>query len=122
MRRTLVLLAVIAALGIVLAHEHGENGSTPDHPHMLVQRPQIDVVFIDETPFVAVVGWRKCVDLAAGRNVPLNAHHDGIHTGRAGQALFENARHWVIPGAPITPWANCAALQAALPIPLGPAQ
>ena len=119
MQRTLVLVAAMALLGIVLAHEYGH---TPDHPHMLVQRPQIDVVFIGETPFVAVVGWRTCVDLAAGRNVPLNAHHDGIHTGRAGQALFENANIWIIPGAPLTDWANCAALTAALPIPLGPAE
>ncbi len=119
MRRILVLSAVIAVLGIVLAHEHGQ---TPDHPHMLVQAPEIGVIFIAEQPFVAVVGWRKCVDLAAGRNVPLNAHHDGIHTGRAGQALFENADIWVVPGAPLTPWANCAALRSALPIPLQPAE
>jgi hypothetical protein len=119
MRRVLVLLAVIAVLGIVLAHQHGP---TPDHPHMLVQAPQIDIIYIDEAAFVAVVGWRQCVDLAAGRNVPLNAHHDGIHTGRAGQALFANANIWVVPGAPLTPWANCAALRAALPIPLGPAE
>ncbi len=119
MRRLLVLLAVIAVLGIVVAHDHG---GTPDHPHMLVQKPQFDVIFIDDEPYVAVVGWRKCVDLAGGRTVPLNAHHDGIHTGRAGQALFENADIWVVPGAPLTPWANCAALRSALPIPLGPAE
>ncbi len=115
MRRVLVLSAVIAVLGIVLAHEHGP---TPDHPHMLVQVPEFGVI----DGQLAVVGWRKCVDLAAGRNVPLQAHHDGIHTGRAGEALFENANIWIVPGAPLTPWANCAALRSALPIPLGPAE
>lgn len=119
MQRILVLLAAMALLGVVSAHEHGRP---PDHPHMLVQAPQIAVIFIDETPFVAVVGWRRCVDLAGGRNVPLQAHHAGLHTGRAGVALFENANIWVVPGAPLTPWTNCAALQAALPIPLGPAE
>jgi hypothetical protein len=119
MHRMLALLVAMAVLGIVLAHDHGP---TPDHPHMLVRSPEFGVVFIDDTPFIAVVGWRKCVDVAGGRNVPLRAHHDGLHTGRAGEALFANADIWIVPGAPITPWANCAALSAALPIPLGPAQ
>jgi hypothetical protein len=115
MRRTLALLAAMTVLGVVLAH------GTPDHPHMLVQAPDLGVVFIDDAPFLAVIGWRQCVDLAGGRNVPLRAHHDGVHTGRAGEALFANANIWVVPGAPLTPWADCAALTAALPIPLGPA-
>ena len=117
MRRLLVLLSAIAMLGVVFAHEHG---ATPDHPHMLVQAPQIDVIYIDDVAWAAVVGWRKCVDLAGGRNVPLQAHHDGIHTGRAGEALFENANIWVVPGAPLTPWASCAALRDDLPIGLEP--
>jgi hypothetical protein len=117
MRRILVLLAAITVLGLGLAHEHGP---LPDHRHMLVQAPQFGVIDIDDVPFVAVVDWRRCVDLAGGRNVPLQAHHDGVHTGRAGDALFENANIWVIPGAPITLWANCAALRSALPIPLWP--
>jgi hypothetical protein len=109
---SIILLAMLVAtgLGTVLAQ------GTPDHPHMLVQRPVVEL--IDGTPYL--VGFRKCVDLAGGRHVPLNAHHDHIHTGRAGQALFEHAGHAVVPGAPLTPWANCAALQAALPIPVGP--
>ena len=109
MRRILGLLAAIAVLGLVFAHEHGP---TPDHPHMLVQAPEIGVI----DGQLAVVGWRKCVDLAGGRNVPLQAHHDGIHTGRAGRALFENANIWIVPGSPLTPWANCAALRSSLPI------
>jgi hypothetical protein len=115
MRHLVVLMVLIAMLGAtglgpVLAH------GVPDHPHMLVQRPVVEI--IDGAPYL--VGFRKCVDLAGGRNVPLNAHHDHIHTGRAGEALFERAGHAVIPGAPLSPWANCAALQAALPILVGP--
>ncbi len=67
----------------------------------------------------ALVGFRKCVDVANNRAVPLNAHHDGIHTGTAGAAL-QGAGHAVVPGAPLTPWADCAEFEAALPIPLGP--
>jgi hypothetical protein len=119
MPRILVLLVAMALLGVVFAQEHGPP---PAHPHMLVQAPQLGVIYIEDVPFEAVVGWRKCVDLAGGRTVPLQAHHDGVHTGRAGAALFENANIWAIPGAPITPWANCAALRSALPIPLGPAE
>jgi hypothetical protein len=58
------------------------------------------------------VGFRKCVDLAAGRKLPLNAHHAHLHTGRAGEALFEKAGHVVVPGAPLTPWSNCQELVA----------
>jgi hypothetical protein len=108
----MVLIAMLVATGLTSVLAHG----VPDHPHMLVQRPVVDV--IDGTLYL--VGFRKCVDLASGREVPLNAHHDHIHTGRAGQALFEHAGHAVVPAAPLTPWANCAALQAALPIPVGP--
>jgi hypothetical protein len=114
MKRWLVVTLVIVGLagtlaGIVLA----QNGDPlPEHPHMLVQRPVVG--FVDGS--FALVGWRKCVDLAAGRSVPLHAHHSHVHVGRAGQALFENAGHAVVPGSPLTPWANCAALEAALPI------
>jgi hypothetical protein len=39
--------------------------------------------------------------------LPLKAHHEGIHTGSAGNALREKAGHYVIPTG-ISPWANCA--------------
>jgi hypothetical protein len=109
MRRTLVLVAAIAVLGVVSAQ-------LPRHPHMLVHAPQFDII----EGQLAVVGWRKCVDLAGGRSVPLQAHHSHIHTGTAGRVLAENADIHVVPGAPLTPWANCAALAAALPIIVGP--
>ena len=88
---TVVLSAVLAeVVGIGL----GQPGPDP-HPHMLVQRPVVENGHL--------VGFRKCVDLAAGRTVPLHAHHEHIPTGTAGAALSEKAGHWVIPGAPLTP-------------------
>jgi hypothetical protein len=104
----LIVVLVATGLGTVLAQ--------PEHPHMLVQRPVVEMI----DGVLYLTGFRKCVDLAGGRAVPLNAHHANIHTGTAGQALFERAGHAVIPGAPLTPWADCAALQADLPIPVGP--
>ena len=112
MKRFLALMS----LGAVLAAVVGIGLAQPDHPHMLVQRPVVEMV--NGVP--TLTGFRKCVDLAAGRTVPLHAHHAHIHTGTAGAALFENARHAVVPGAPLTPWANCAELEADLPFPVGP--
>lgn len=113
MRKVFVLTSAIAMLVAVLSTALAHM---PDHPHMLVQSPEFAII----DGRLHVVGWRKCVDLAGGRSVPLQAHHDRVHTGRAGQALAENANIFVIPGAPLSPWANCAALEAALPIPVGP--
>ena len=111
MRRVLVLTCVLglltaAMVGVGLAHNEGDP---PEHPHMLVQRPEFG--FVEGT--FGLLGWRKCVDLAAGQPVPLHAHHAHIHTGTAGDALGENADHVAVPGAPLTPWANCAEVEAA---------
>lgn len=94
---TFAIAALVAAAGVAFAEE-----PLPPHPHMLV----LHLEFENGQP----VGFGKCIDVAAGRSVPLHAHHDHIHTGRAGQAL-SSAGHAVIPGAPVTPWANCAELE-----------
>lgn len=91
----------------------------PEHPHMLVLHPEYDVIEFLGEPWIAAVGFHRCVDLAANQSLGLNAHHDSVHTGTAGEALF-SAGHAVAPGAPLTPFANCAELEAALPIPLEP--
>ncbi len=118
MKRTVILVLSVAllatvAVGASVAGEH----ELPDHPHMMVHQPEFEVV--DGNLFV--VGWRRCVDLAAGRSVPLHSHHAHLHVGTAGGALTHNAGIDVVPGAPLTPWLNCAELAAALPIFLGPA-
>jgi hypothetical protein len=63
------------------------------------------------------VGFRNCVDLAAGEALPLNAQHEHMHFGTAGFNLFTKAGHVVIPGAPFpepfedaVPWSNCEEL------------
>jgi hypothetical protein len=78
-------------------------------------------VTVDGVAWYAGNGFRRCVDLAGVRAVPLHAHRTNIHTGRAGCALSGRAGHAVVPTAPLTPWANGAALHAALPILFEPA-
>jgi hypothetical protein len=111
MRRGVLSIA-IALLGVTIGVVGLAQNGVPKHPHMMVHQPEFG--FIDGS--FAVLGWKKCVDLAANRALPLQAHHEHIHTGTAGEALAENADIHVIPGAPLTPWANCAELEAALPI------
>lgn len=93
------------AAGPAAAHDH--EGGTPEHPHALVLGLEFD-------ESGEVVGFRKCVDLAGNRALPLHAHHDTVHTGTAGQALFEKAGHGVVPLHPLFPGIhNCADLIAA---------
>ena len=96
------MVALLMGLGLVLAGGHGD-GPPPPHGHVLLLGLQFDG---DE-----VVGFRKCVDLANGGALRNNAHHDNLHTGRAGEAVA-GAGHAVVPNAPLTPWSNCAELKA----------
>jgi hypothetical protein len=107
---------ILVLLGLVVGVAPGVAQDVPPHAHMLVQRPVIDVIEFEGELWVAAVGFRKCVDLAANRAIPLNAHHAHIHTGKAGEMLDTKAGHAVVPTSPVTPWENCAALEAALPI------
>jgi hypothetical protein len=104
MKRSLVLLMAAGLLVGVLGTPGLAQQGPPPHPHMMV----LGVEFNGEEP----VGYQKCVDLAGNRAVPLNAHHAHIHTGTAGEMLATNAGHVVVPGAPLTPWANCKELIA----------
>lgn len=117
---TVLFAAAIMVLGMMslsaVADEH-----IPEHGHMLVQRPEIGIVTIDGVDFVAAIGFRKCVDLAAGQALHLGAHHERVHFGTAGAMLEAKADHVVVPTAPFSPYADCAALEAALPILFGPA-
>jgi hypothetical protein len=98
-----------AAVGVGVAQS---GGGLPDHPHMLLQRLELGEV--DGT--FAILGWRRCIDLAAGEPVPLVAHHRHLHVGDPGEQLFIHAGHGVAPGAPLSPWEGCAGMEAALPI------
>jgi hypothetical protein len=97
--------AAVMAVSALTAAPTSATGP-PLHGHMLV----LGVKFDSGAP----VGFTKCIHLAAGKAVPLNAHHAHLHTGRAGEAQWA-AGHAVIPTAPLTPWANCEALKVAFP-------
>ena len=99
------MVALIMGFGLALAMDHGD-GPPVEHGHVLVLGLQFDG---DGNPSI-----RKCVDLANGRALRNNAHHDNLHTGRAGEAVA-GAGHLVIPTAPLpgVRWSNCAELKTA---------
>lgn len=103
-----LLIVWIAALAMLLltagtaaGDEHDEH-EVPEHPHALI----IGVGGDEISGFTAV----NCVDLAANQSLPLNAHHDHIHTGAAGAALFYHTDSFAVPLAPFPfapPVSNC---------------
>lgn len=124
MRRTTLILGLTLALTVGLlagptfaaAGPGGPNHDhdTPLHAHMLLIHPEVGIV--EGTPML--VGFRRCVDLAANQPVPNHAHHANLHlpTGSASQALSKAGLAVV----PAFAWADCAALEAAMPFPVGP--
>ena len=120
----LVLLGIVALAAVAIpatAAEHEHEHELDPHPHMLVQRPEIGL--IGGVPHL--VGFRKCVDLANNRALPLQSHHHHIHTGGTGVSIGGEAGHAVVPAAPFPsplyeplPWSNCADFEALLPLPL----
>jgi hypothetical protein len=106
---------------------NGHGDEFPEHPHVLLLHAEIDVIDLNGGPTVAVTGYQRCVDLANGQSLPLNAHHDSVHFGTAGEAL-QGAGHRVLPGEPfwdddIPRWADCDGVDQFLkedgnPIPL----
>ena len=84
-----------------------EEPATPLHSHLHV----LGVVYNQAGD---PVDFAKCKPLANGRALPLNAHHDNLHTGRAGEAQW-NAGNAVLPVFPgLTPWRDCATLKELL--------
>ena len=109
MRRLFVVLVVLSLMTLAVP---AVAQQLERHPHMLVLGLEIDE---SGEP----VGFRKCVDIAASRRLPLNAHHEHLHTGSAGEMLFTKAGHVLVPGAPYpapfgdpVPWSNCEELIA----------
>jgi hypothetical protein len=115
MKRRLRSIVVAGAVGGTLigaaaaAPASAQEPEFDPHPHMLVLGLELDAA---GNP----IGFRKCVDLAANQALPLNAHHQNVHFGTAGEMLFEKAGHVVVPGAPFptreepVPWSNCEEL------------
>lgn len=103
--------AVVAMAGLVSLASLGfsapaQADGPPLHGHMLV----LGVKYVGGEP----VGFRKCVEMAGGREVGLNAHHENSHTGRAGEALGA-AGNAVVPTAPLSPIEDCAHLKELFP-------
>ena len=103
--RRLLTAASTAALSLALAAStaSAQAGPPPLHGHMLV----LGIEWVADEP----VGFRHCVDLANNQKLPLHVHHAHLHRGAAGEAQFQ-AGNLVVPTAPLTPWADCAALEA----------
>jgi hypothetical protein len=101
-KRTITLLAVLVMLLGVTAVSASAHEQIPPHGHLFVLGLQLD-----ETG--EPVGYRKCVDLANNQALRLNAHHEHIHFGKAGDAL-RNAGHVVVPATPFGPFDDCAHL------------
>lgn len=82
-----------------------EHDTIPPHPHLLLVGAEVDF----SGPEPVLLDYVRCVDVAANRKLPLNAQHEHVHFGRAGEALSD-AGHLFIPAAPAfdLPWANCA--------------
>jgi len=103
MRRTVVIVAtLLMTLGLIggpaLAHGTGDWGPMGEHPHALLVGvetvPNPD--YPDFGPPAFPVSWDRCVDLAGGEPLPNPNHHNTVHQGKAGGALF-GAGHMVIP-------------------------
>lgn len=100
----LVLAIALLAVGAIFVGPALSDGP-PLHPHLLVTGLEVDE---GGEP----VGWKKCRELANGQSLPLNAHHEHLHTGRAGEAQMQ-AGNAVVPGPPLTPWSTCDELAEA---------
>lgn len=97
-RRVAAVLASTAlAVGMLTtpALADGHPDLSKPHQHALL----LDV---DLEPF----SYGRCVDLAGGRALRTNTHHETVHQGKAGAAL-QRAGHLVVPY-------SCAQLEAAL--------
>lgn len=115
MRRTVTTLAVtMLAVSTTVVPGIAADLHDEAHAHLFVQRPTVE--YLEEGPQgpgVYATGFRRCVDMPV-----VAAHHHSLHTGSAGDALRGKAGHMVAPAAPLSPWEDCAALEAALPIRL----
>ena len=108
MKSTMLLVAALTLLTGLFPGMASANGGPPPHDHMLVQGVEFGP---------GGITYRKCVDLASNRAIPLNAHHAALHQGTGGQALFTHAGHVVIPTSPYSHIDNCAHLARLFPQP-----
>jgi hypothetical protein len=108
------LVVLVLALGMMAGASAAEeeHGDPPEHGHIRLLHATGTGPGVG--PGTEVLSYRKCIDLANGKALPMQAHHHTVHTGRAGQAL-RGAGHLTIPTAPLTPIMNCAHFATLLP-------
>ena len=103
------LIMVLGMVGIAGAKPDWPEGFPEPHGHMRLLHAEWSGPGVG--PTTRIISFEKCVDIAANQVVPINAHHEHLHTGQAGVAQ-RSAGHLVVPTAPFGPYANCAELEA----------
>jgi hypothetical protein len=96
-RAATVMAAATLAVGMLATPAMADGSPDLSEPHRHALLLHVDL----ET-----FSYETCVDLAGGRTLRTNTHHETVHTGRAGAAL-QRAGHLVVPY-------TCAQLQEAL--------
>jgi hypothetical protein len=105
--------SALAVAAPAAADEH--DPQFPEHAHVLLLQASLE--FTDQGPLIE---YRKCVDLAANKALPLHVHHRQLHFGRAGQALRQ-AGNVIVPMSPFPsaqsplPFSDCASLANVYP-------
>ncbi len=100
----LLLVALMALPSAAAEHEHDHD--VPEHPHVLLLNFEFN-------PDDGSVDFDRCIDLAANRELPLNAHHHSVHVGTAGfgdpSVGLTRAGHAVVPMQPFpeSPFEDC---------------
>lgn len=110
-----VLLALALAVGPALAHEGGnhDGDEVPEHPHAMLLNFELDDGGTPEDPSDDTVTFDRCIDLANGQELPLQAHHHSLHQGTVGagdpSVGITRAGHLVVPLQPFpqSPFADC---------------
>jgi hypothetical protein len=77
----------------------------PPHGHALLTG--VTVGMVEGIPFPVPVDYQKCRLLAGGKELPLHAHHAGIHTGEKQRAAMDRAGNFVVPLYPLTDFTSC---------------
>ena len=117
MKRTIalasgLLLAVSLMSAPALAHE--DHSGPPEHGHIMLLHADFEPNTTGTGGPWILHGYERCVELANGKALRNVAHHDSIHTGRAGKAT-RSAGHLVVPLTPLTPFTDCASFAKAIP-------
>lgn len=109
MKRTGVAVSVVLMVMALAVPAIGDE-HIPPHGHLMLVRAE----FEGEGPSTIIHSYARCVDLAANQALRLNAHHDHVHFGTAGQAL-RTAGQLIVPAEPFGPFADCADLEESEP-------